>query len=1119
MTNGNFFLSVNPTNYVVRVGDELGCDVQAVDYAGNAVSDKKVSLRMIRYPWDSFKYEFRPGIEVISLDGTTDSKGKIHFNAKVKDQWNSDNYELIATSNDDSGNLILDNSSVWVASGARPFFFSPTEAQKEPLQVRLDKKVYRAGETARVIISGPFTGKEDMEALVSVEGTKIHDLKVVPLTSAAQLIEIPIKQEYIPNFYITATVVTKKKQFYNQEEMVMVSPEDNFLKIAVETDKERYKPGDTAQYKVKVTRQDGTPAKDVELSLGLVDESIYSIRAEVAENINKFFFSQIANAITTTHSFPEQYSGGPDKLEPRVRKDFRDTAAWLPELVTNSEGIATASIRLPDNLTTWRATIRAASTGANFGQTVSKVLSTQDLIARLALPRFYRSGDQGNVTAIVHNFTSQPQEVKLSLQLSKQLSTTLDLAQTIKIAPDKATRMVWPVKAEFVGNAQVNLKAIGQTASDALSRNIDIIPMGVETSSVVAGLVREENKQIELPLGSLNDAIPGTARRTLSLASSSIGPVMGNYQALIDYPYGCTEQTMSRLIPATVAVQLNQELGAKLDKTDRERFAKVYTLALEKLTSYQHGDGGWGWWQNDQTSLYMTSLVLDGLKGLSQAGYAVPENMLKQGLAWQTKAIAELAKQLGDPKHVVEPWQDYSYKSDLAYGLYTQALYRQPITTELKAAQNYILNNLDTLPPEGLSYLARALQLRGDKAQARTCLKRLMAIANSNPSTLDWDYTLNLKKAIGIDKDYFCYRFTPEETTALALSALLEVNAQATGDIEKIKAYLMLQRGKDGWTTTKATGTIFKALLKEELLAGKNSTGKPPAISVDNTQENAAGSENGGVDTTSTGSKDNDNFVVNFLNNSLAFFTNKAGSPNNPTASVHFSALDRIAKEKLFELSAEASTLTNKATQTSKLSFEKTGAGRLYYNLTTSYFQDLSKCSLQEANLRLKSYPEGLVIKREFLRLQSVANTSDGTIHLKSIPLGATPIKSGETILMKTTVTTSRALPYVIVEAALPSGAEVVQSENQANAVDNNESSEANAIQGDWQPAWWNHQDILDDKIVFFGTHLRPGTCEFTSLLRMESPGTVRVNPVTVSTMYSKAVKAFSNVDSINVVP
>jgi len=185
---------------------------------------------------------------------------------------------------------------------------------------------------------------------------------------------------------------------------------------------------------------------------------------------------------------------------------------------------------------------------------------------------------------------------------------------------------------------------------------------------------------------------------------------------------------------------------------------------------------------------------------------------------------------------------------------------------------------------------------------------------------------------------------------------------------------------------------------------------------------------------------------------------------------------------------------------------KKQGAGRLYYSATTNYYQNLDG---ENAKLSVANLPADLKIERKFYHLVSAASTSDGVIHVKSVPIEGGKIKAGETVLMKVIVTSPRRLPYVIVQADLPSGAEVVESQNEAAAADAG-NDDKNSISGDWTVPWWTHQDILDDKIVFFGTQLQSGKSEFTTLLRMELPGTINVDPVMIEGMYTKGVKGFS---------
>jgi uncharacterized protein YfaS (alpha-2-macroglobulin family) len=123
-------------------------------------------------------------------------------------------------------------------------------------------------------------------------------------------------------------------------------------------------------------------------------------------------------------------------------------------------------------------------------------------------------------------------------------------------------------------------------------------------------------------------------------------------------------------------------------------------------------------------------------------------------------------------------------------------------------------------------------------------------------------------------------------------------------------------------------------------------------------------------------------------------------------------------------------------------------------------------------------------------------------------------VKAGETIMMKVFVETPITVPYIMLEAALPSGGEVVDDTPQANEA---ESTSTTEVEGDWGVPWWTHKDILDDRIVFFGTKMSAGKSEFHTMLRMELPGKINLNPVTLEGMYTDNVRGYSDLATFHV--
>jgi uncharacterized protein YfaS (alpha-2-macroglobulin family) len=1064
VTAGDFTLFVQPKNYVTRAGEPVKAEINAVDYEGQPVANRTVTVSLVRWNWDRVKGEYRGKTTEGTATITTDAEGRAAVTLPTAGKLFTDNYYLTAQTQDNAGHTIYDQSGIWISSEHYPYVLDGMAAQQEAFSIKLDKKVYQPGEVARAMITAPLTGREQADVIVAIEGSKLHEYRVVHMDATARMIEIPLKSDYEPNVYVTATLVAPKHQFYNQSEMIKVSPDEHFLNIRISTDKPRYKPGETATYTVQATDPNGKPAQNTELSLGVVDESIYAIRPDPARDIRKFFYNKRYNAVSTLSSFPEEYSGGPDKIEPRLRKDFRDMAAWFPTLITDAKGVAKATVKLPDNLTTWRATVRGINLQSDVGSAVAKVLATQDLIVRLALPRFFTQHDEGLLTAIVHNYTDREQKVALTLKASPQFETREALVQQLSVRPEQAARYSWPVRVTDSGDALVNIRAVGQTEGDAMELRLPIRPLAIEMTEAASGVLKADPASVAIPLKIPAGVSPQTANVVLSIAASSLGPVLNGFDALIDYPYGCTEQTMSRLIPSAIAWQLHRKLDVPLSLDAQKRFDDVALKGLARLKDYHNSDGGWGWWRFDQSNPYMTAYVMEGLHLLRESGRPVGEDELgyhwqQDGIALLKRASAELAGQLGEPKIASDRWLQIERQLDLAYMQYVLSHYGQK--TDAKVGR-YLLGRLNQLPPEALSLMTLAYHQLGETQAARSSYEALNALSETVDGMTSWDHTLRLRKKLGFKEADYTYRFTGVESTALGLRAAAAMehpkdSETSASRLEAIERWLIFQRNANGWDNTKTTAQVLRAMMAKAL-----STGKPSDIDF--------------------------KAVSNLWQESETFGASNWYEP------------ERVTRTALSEIEGQAIRL------------EKLGRGALYYTSLLSYWLPLKPGE----PVPQKSLPEGLKIRRAFYRIHAEPVGPEGTMRFKTSEIPGNEVRAGETVLMKVLVDSPLALPYVIVDSALPSGGEVVSNDPRESLVDEADASNTE-MNGDWGSWWWAHQDLLDDRVVMFATSLPAGKSEFHALVRMELPGTFQMNPVKLEGMYSKAIRAYSSVDTLRV--
>lgn len=1025
---GRFVLFAQPTRSVLKAGESASATITAVDHDGKAVANQKITAKLSRWVYDRNADSYRNVDAGQSITANTSTNGQAVVNFALPQSLPSDDYYLTVQGTDTDGHVISDQTSLWVANVNEPYMQSQEDADSQPLSVKMDKPVYQPGDTANVMITAPLTGKEGAQAIVAIEGRRLFNYQIVPMDATAKLVQIPIGKDYAPNAFVSVTLVGQKHVFLHQSEILKVSPAQQFLNVSVTADKARYKPGDTAKYQVVAKHADGTPAANTEVSLGIVDESIYAIRPETAQDIAKFFYHRQENAVMTVSSFPEEYSGGPDKVEPRVRKDFRDMAAWYPTLLTNAQGIASATVKLPDNLTTWRATVRAVDLQTQVGQAISKVISTQDILVRLAMPRFFTMGDHGLVTAIVHNYSETAQPIQLTMALPNQFKTSLALDQKFQLDPEKAQRVSWPVDVANAGQGNILVKAVGNTEGDALEMPIRVNPLGVAMTDRQTGVLTDDKPTATLAIK--HATISGPLQYDLSMASSLIGPALGNFESLIDYPYGCTEQTMSRLVPAAIAMQLHDKLAIPTDQ--QAKFAEVKRQGLAKLRDYQNADSGWGWWKNDTSNIFLTAYTLDGLKLLNE------DINNSQALDWLSKSATALNKQLYDPKIVAEPWQVTDRLIDLAHAQYTLSLYgRKP---DAAVTQMFLSRNAQ-LPVEAMAYLVLAYQKTDNASGFYSMLKRARQSDNS------WDQGDN-------------YRYGDVETTALALKAVMAMEPDNKAYMEPSLQWLLAQRGKDGWDNTKTTAQVLQLLMAYQLQNGSAATDATVKVLI------------------------NDALVQ-----SLPFDAKSVSQPEQHLATVDLSTW---------------------LTQQASISLQKTGPGRIYYLSLFRYFLPLKPGE----TIAQKTLPEGLKIRRAFYRLKPTVVDNNGTVKFQTEPLNGS-VRAGETIVMKLLIDSPNALPYLMLESPLPSGGEVVIDDPKSDLMqDESDEDKLDYNLGTW---WWTHQDVLDDKMVFFATSMPKGHSEVYTLVRMEMPGQFQMNPVHLTGMYTTAIDAYSPLDQLTV--
>lgn len=489
-------------------------------------------------------------------------------------------------------------------------------------------------------------------------------------------------------------------------------------------------------------------------------------------------------------------------LEAEIRSNFVDALIWKANLVTDINGIAEVEFKIPDNLTTWRTTIKGITKSSEVGQKVDKFISRKDLLVRMETPRFLREGDEVIISTIVHNYLASEKKTKVEFSSDKlQLLTSkinsdwygsnfsYNESYEIEIPANSELRIDWKCKVIYpTGEAKLTVKALTDEESDALEIKVPILPNGIKiVNPVVADFsANRVDEEMEFMVPQNVDLL--STRFAFTVTPSLAGTILKALDDLAGYPYGCVEQTMSRFLPTVIVANTFKEISVPLKSKTIDELPKYVEAGLKRLYDFQHSDGGWGWWTNDNTNPFMTAYVIYGLTLAQNAGYSINKNVFDSGLNNLRQQIEKAGLQIDE--------------TTLAYMLYSLSLaikdshsqkkiYFQTIDVLLK-------RNLNPYP---LALLTLTLNNFGEKEKANQTAERLIKMANEESGFAYWS------------GDTWQYRWQTDNVqgTAFAVKAIINIK----GDSELIsKAVRWLLKKKQGfsWRSTQETANVIFAL-------------------------------------------------------------------------------------------------------------------------------------------------------------------------------------------------------------------------------------------------------------------------------------------------------------------
>ncbi|APR78669.1 Hypothetical protein A7982_04016 [Minicystis rosea] len=630
-----------PGGNPVAPGDRVSPEIIAVTPTGERRA-AKVHVDIVRRDGDDSR---AMEVRVTSCDVTTGPAAvRCPFDVP-KDATERARILVRASLTDRRGNMVRASTSLPVAEPPAPTPPAPTPPPEPPrpeLSMTMDQS-YEVGQTGHIHIASPYA--KTATALVTIEREGILWQRVLSVPPAGARVDVPITDTMIPNARANVMMVSgPAAASYGHAFAVSAKPKR--LAVTITTSGgERHRPGEAIDVDVDVKDAAGKPAR-AEITLWAADQGTLSLygyalpdpwialhdgRHTLAESTESRD-DLVRVGIDGWHRarWPRVRMGATQRSTPRVEPP--QTAFFAAHLVTDNAGKLRRRFTLPDGLTSYAVMAVAVTADDRAGVGEARVVTSLPLMARPTLPRIVRVGDRFEASVVISG-TEAEGNATVSAEISG-LTPASATRQSVRIERGTPAEVRFALKADRTGPARLTFRADLGKLSDAMTLTRDVITPLVPESASIDG---ETSASAAEALGDLSTIRSDYGGLDVSLSTTPLAGLADGVEQLVEYPYGCTEQTVSRLVPILALRDLTEALGTSLPAGTR----RTIDESVARLIGHQRRDGGFGLWpESAKSDPWVSAWALWGLDEARRRGATVPPSITTRARAYLREATS-----------------------------------------------------------------------------------------------------------------------------------------------------------------------------------------------------------------------------------------------------------------------------------------------------------------------------------------------------------------------------------------------------------------------------------------------------------------------------------------------
>ena len=313
---------------------------------------------------------------------------------------------------------------------------------------------------------------------------------------------------------------------------------------------------------------------------------------------------------------------------PRLRQFFPETLYWQPEVRTDENGVAQIEVPIADSITTWRVSVLASDQAGNLGSTQVSMRVFQDFFVEPDFPRFLTVGDELDVPVSVFNYLDEMQSIELELTDANWFELRSDdqgrgnqTRLTLDIGPNEVTAIYIPIRVTNFGLNDFQITATGSSMSDAVLRQVEVLPDGQRVMDVESGKLQGAMAaNLTLP----TNAVDGTGQVTVKFYPGIVSQVLEGLEGMLQTPYGCFEQTSSTTYPNILVLDYLKTTG-QINPQVQLQAEQLIGLGYQRLVSFEtEFPGGFSLFGDPPPQTMLTAYGLMEFSDMSQVSYVDP---------------------------------------------------------------------------------------------------------------------------------------------------------------------------------------------------------------------------------------------------------------------------------------------------------------------------------------------------------------------------------------------------------------------------------------------------------------------------------------------------------------